>query len=124
MFLQLALSTDNNGVTTVDKIPCQLHVEDCNDQLKIHMPPGEEAQEFCIASKLPRRLVEWIMTDPDSEVIGRVDEVAVSLFKTLMTIRDGLIDSVLDAEGIVKVDGLTLPVDERCVNSNIHIVQY
>ncbi|KAH7153448.1 hypothetical protein EDB81DRAFT_647502 [Dactylonectria macrodidyma] len=113
MFLQLALSTDNNGVTTVDKIPCQLHVEDCDDQLKIYMPPGEEAQEFCIASKLPRRLVEWIMTDPASEVIGRVDEVAVSLFKTLMTIRDSLIDSILDAEGIVKVDGLALPAEER-----------
>ncbi|KAF7552910.1 hypothetical protein G7Z17_g3973 [Cylindrodendrum hubeiense] len=112
MYLQLALSTNNNGVSTVDKIPGHLHIEDCDDRLKIYVPHGEDPQEFCFASKLPRRLIEWIMTDPASEVIGRVDEVAVGLVKTIMTIRDGLIDSVLDAEGIVLVEGLSSPVSD------------
>ncbi|KAH6999592.1 hypothetical protein EDB80DRAFT_687698 [Ilyonectria destructans] len=112
MFLQLALSTNNNGVSTVDKIPSQLHIEECSDHLKIYIPHGEVAQEFCFAQKLPRRLVEWIMTEPSSDVIGRVDEVAVGLFKTLFTIRDELVDPILDAEGIVMVDGLDSSVTD------------
>lgn len=115
MFLQLALSTNSNGVSTVDKIPSQLHIEECSDHLKIYIPHGEVAQEFCFAQKLPRRLVEWIMTEPSSEVIGRVDEVAVGLFKTLFTIRDELVDPILDAEGIVMVDGLDSSVTDRSV---------
>ncbi|KAK7430994.1 hypothetical protein QQZ08_002524 [Neonectria magnoliae] len=105
MYLRLFLST-NDSVIEVDEIETDLHIEESDDRLRIYLPHDEEAHEFCLISRLPRRLVGWMMTDPASEEVRAVDEVAVSLVKSILRARDTLVPAVLDAEGVVKAEDL------------------
>ncbi|KAF7556404.1 hypothetical protein G7Z17_g1459 [Cylindrodendrum hubeiense] len=54
-----------------------LHIEEKDNQLQIYLPRNKEAQELSL-TKLPRRLVEWMMTDPAVGDMGRVNEVATT----------------------------------------------
>lgn len=92
------------------KLTGQLHIEEGDKELKIYMPHKQEAQEVS-ATSLPRALVVWLMADPDSGLTERVNEVAVSLIKSISNVRDTLIDRVLDEEGVVKLEDLDLQAD-------------
>ncbi|KPM35964.1 hypothetical protein AK830_g10614 [Neonectria ditissima] len=107
IYLRLTLSTNDSNIS-VDDIETDLHIEESDGQLSIYMPHGEESQELCLISKLPRRLVGWMMTDSASEETTGVDEIAVGLVKSILKVRDTLVPAVLDAEGVGKAEDLDL----------------
>lgn len=89
------------------KLTGQLHIEEGDEELKIYGPHDQASQELSVAS-LPRALVVWLMADPDSGLTERVNEVAVSLVKSISNAPDTLIDRVLDEEEVVKLEDLDL----------------
>ncbi|KAK8058141.1 hypothetical protein PG994_008589 [Apiospora phragmitis] len=45
-----------------------LHICEDDSGLKIYIPEDEINQETCFRNKLPQRLCEWLMTDPDTQI--------------------------------------------------------
>lgn len=69
----------------------------------------DENWELLKQTMLPRRLLEWMMTDPDSGDAEEVTELGVSLVRSILNVapgRDHIIPKMLDAEGIVDVEAL------------------
>ncbi|KAH7142717.1 hypothetical protein B0J13DRAFT_555969 [Dactylonectria estremocensis] len=88
----------------------QLHIEEGEEELKIYVPHDQAAQDLSVTS-LPRALVVWLMGDPDSGLTERVNEVAVSLVKSISNAEDALINRVLDEEEVVKLEDLDVQAD-------------
>lgn len=69
----------------------------------------DENWELLKQTVLPRRLMEWLMTDPDTKVIEVVLEQAVGLVRSVLNVasgREAVIPKMLDVEGIVDVEVL------------------
>ncbi|KAK7428818.1 hypothetical protein QQZ08_004588 [Neonectria magnoliae] len=100
-----------HSIDVTCKMVGQLHIQEGHEELKIFVPHGPEAQDLSAAS-LPHALVVWLMADPDSGLTERVNEVAVSLVKSISTIRDTLISRVLDDEEVVRLEDLGSQADD------------
>ncbi|ENH67493.1 hypothetical protein FOC1_g10010770 [Fusarium oxysporum f. sp. cubense race 1] len=75
---ELHLSQDGHGLVHVQD-RSELHIREDDSSLKIYVPRDPKTQGFCYFSTLPRRFLEWMMTDP-------------------VTLQ------ILEAEGVVEVD--------------------
>ncbi|KAF5017581.1 hypothetical protein F66182_10471 [Fusarium sp. NRRL 66182] len=79
------------------------------DEDGLHIYIDSQSQEVITAVTLPQRLTEWLMTDPQTKVVGRVDERAVGLVRTVFKVNyhnRSAIKQILDTEGIVDVEAL------------------
>ncbi|KAK4223372.1 hypothetical protein QBC38DRAFT_52883 [Podospora fimiseda] len=65
---------------------------DESEPLKIFIPHEESAQDVCVQGSLPRKLVEWLMTDPEtvSRMPIRDMEKAVGVVKGAAECKDYL----------------------------------
>ncbi|KAF5657399.1 hypothetical protein FCIRC_13277 [Fusarium circinatum] len=80
---------------------------DIKDTVGFTVYADDENWEILKQTMLPRRLLEWIMTDPETNVTGSVSEQAVSLVRSILNIpvgREHVIPKILDAEGIVDLE--------------------
>lgn len=80
---------------------------DIKDTVGFTVYADDENWEILKQTVLPRRLLEWIMTDPETNVTGSVPEQAVSLVRSILNIpvgREHVIPKILDAEGIVDLE--------------------
>ncbi|EXK81848.1 hypothetical protein FOQG_13716 [Fusarium oxysporum f. sp. raphani 54005] len=80
---------------------------DIKDTVGFTVYADDENWEILKQTVLPRRLLEWIMTDPETNVTGPVPEQAVSLVRSILNIpvgREHVIPKILDAEGIVDLE--------------------
>ncbi|RSL83280.1 hypothetical protein CEP51_004600 [Fusarium floridanum] len=82
---------------------------DIKDTVGLVINVDDENWELLKQTVLPRRLLEWMMTDPDSGDVEEVTELGVSLVRSILNVspgRDHIIPRMLDAEGIVDVEAL------------------
>ncbi|KAF4467493.1 hypothetical protein FALBO_5630 [Fusarium albosuccineum] len=82
---------------------------DIKDTVGLVIYVDDENWELLKQTALPRRLLEWMMTDPDTKVTEEVTEQAVSLVRSVLNVsrgRDHIIPKMLDAEGIVDIEAL------------------
>ncbi|KAF4341444.1 hypothetical protein FBEOM_4605 [Fusarium beomiforme] len=80
---------------------------DIKDTVGFTVYADDENWEILKQTVLPRRLLEWLMTDPETKVVGPVPEHAVSLIRSILNIpvgREHVIPKILDAEGIVDLE--------------------
>ncbi|KAF5553518.1 hypothetical protein FNAPI_6750 [Fusarium napiforme] len=80
---------------------------DIKDTVGFTVYADDENWEILKQTVLPRRLLEWIMTDPETNTVGSVSEQAVSLVRSILNIpvgREHVIPKILDAEGIVDLE--------------------
>ncbi|KAM0437910.1 hypothetical protein ACHAPT_002275 [Fusarium lateritium] len=82
---------------------------DIKDTVGLVIYVDDENWELLKQTVLPRRLMDWIMTDPDTKVSEGGAELAVSLVRSILNVASGrehIIPKMLDAEGIVDVEAL------------------
>lgn len=89
----------------VHQLEGQLHIVKEDARLRIYVPRDKTSQELSAVS-LPRFLIEWLMTDPGSDIMEAINEVSVSLVKSIWNVRDGLIQRVLTEEGVIPFESL------------------
>jgi len=80
---------------------------DIKDTVGLTVYSDDENWEIFKQTLLPRRLLEWIMTDPETNIIQDVPEQAVSLVRSIISVsnaREHVIARILDAEGIVDLE--------------------
>ncbi|KAJ3536592.1 hypothetical protein NM208_g6651 [Fusarium decemcellulare] len=86
-----------------DKSRSDLHIEYRNEQLDIFVPRDKKDQESCYARKLPLRLFEWLMTDPDTG-IKTVNQKGQRVTASILDRSWFVIDGILEDEGIALGD--------------------
>jgi hypothetical protein len=80
---------------------------DIKDTVGLTVYSDDENWEIFKQTLLPRRLLEWMMTDPEINVTQDVPEQAVSLVRSIINVsnaREHVISRILDAEGIVDLE--------------------
>jgi hypothetical protein len=82
----------------------ELHIEEGQSGLKFYVPRDAENQELCYFSKLPRKLVEWMMTDGLSQTRCNIDEALVRIANIILNARKTALPKLLESEGIIDVD--------------------
>ncbi|OCK73843.1 hypothetical protein K432DRAFT_364328 [Lepidopterella palustris CBS 459.81] len=81
----------------------ELHIQEDQSGLKVYVPRDASSQEVCYYSKLPRGLVEWMMTDEPSQTQRKVDETAVRVVNSVLNARKSALPRILESEGITGV---------------------
>ncbi|KAI3541344.1 hypothetical protein CSPX01_07703 [Colletotrichum filicis] len=56
------------------KSSSELHIREAAGRLQIYVPLSKERQDFCYHSSLPRRLLEWVMTEPETQICGAISQ--------------------------------------------------
>jgi hypothetical protein len=82
----------------------ELHITEEKSTLRIYMSTKPDTQALCYFSKLPRALVAWIMTDPETRAQEDIDPAAASIVKSVLNAPESILEPILQAEGIVGVD--------------------
>ena len=81
-----------------------LHIREDTDGLKVYVPGDKRSQEVCFNAKLPRRLCEWIMTDPATQIVAPVSPDAVAIVQVVLSAQPFAINDILNEHGIVEVN--------------------
>ncbi|KAK4233160.1 hypothetical protein C8A03DRAFT_19708 [Achaetomium macrosporum] len=99
---ELLLSQDND-VLRVEKESASLHIREEAHGLTFYVPRDNRSQEVCFNSKLPRRLCEWIMTNPATQITEPTSSEAVTAVQSVLNAKSFALDDILDEHGIVAV---------------------
>ncbi|KAF5536516.1 hypothetical protein FNAPI_11726 [Fusarium napiforme] len=94
-----------------------------SDVLVALVPADKKQRQLAMAVALPRLLMEWLMTGPETYGRGSVDipELGVSLVKSVLSAPPELANDILEAEGIEQpftLRGNRLPgiMQEECLD--------
>ncbi len=93
----------------------QLHIEDDESGLKIYVPADERRRDICYLSDLPKRLVEWMMTDPVTQIKYNVDPKMFFVTQAILNAKASLAEHLLDDNGIIEPD--SLPDDNEIIEA-------
>ncbi|RGP70137.1 hypothetical protein FSPOR_4249 [Fusarium sporotrichioides] len=99
---ELHLSQDGHPIVHVQE-QSELHIREDKDALKVYVPRDPEAQGFCYFTPLPRRLLEWIMTDPSTNQTDHAGDKALQIIATVLNAALINMTRILEAEGIIDV---------------------
>ncbi|GKU04976.1 hypothetical protein FLAG1_07771 [Fusarium langsethiae] len=99
---ELHLSQDGYPIVHVQE-QSELHIREDKDALKVYVPRDPEAQGFCYFTPLPRRLLEWIMTDPSTNQTDHAGDKALQITATVLNAPLINMTRILEAEGIIDV---------------------
>ncbi|KAK8095117.1 uncharacterized protein PG998_014341 [Apiospora kogelbergensis] len=90
-------------VLKVEKETALLHIREGDSGLKIYIPENEISQETCFRSKLPQRLCEWLMTDPDTQIPDPVSSQAVMIVQGVLGAKHRSLRAILDEQGVLDI---------------------
>lgn len=88
----------------VEKESANLYIPDHATELKIYLTDDEIEQESCFNAKLPRRLAQWIMSEPDRPSLDPASPRIVAAVQSVLSVSRRALSKVLDEHGIVQID--------------------
>lgn len=100
---QLLLTQDDTKLR-VEKDSALLHIREDIGGLKVYVPGDKRSQEVCFNSRLPRRLCEWMMTDPATQLVAPVSHDALAVIQSVLNAETFAINDILDEYGILEVN--------------------
>ncbi|RYP09924.1 hypothetical protein DL764_000966 [Monosporascus ibericus] len=109
---QLIISMDGKPIS-VQTSSSQVHIEDGASQLKIYVPEEEGSREVCYLTALPRRLVEWAMTDPVTQIQDKINPDMVAATTAILNAKFRSVDRLLDKHGIIEAGFINRGAEEE-----------
>lgn len=97
---ELHLSQDGHDIVHSQE-KSELHLRENAGELKVYVPHDPSAQGFCYFSTLPRRLLEWMMTDPSTLITKNAGSRAAHVVTSVLNAPMVNVEQILEAEGIV-----------------------
>ncbi|KAJ6007726.1 hypothetical protein N7540_011702 [Penicillium herquei] len=88
----------------VEETIAKLHIAETPSGLTIYIPRDRKAQEICFCDILPKKIVDWLMRDPTTQILEPFGPDMLRIVIMVFSIHPVAIDSVLDREGITEVD--------------------
>ncbi|KAK4445769.1 hypothetical protein QBC34DRAFT_487117 [Podospora aff. communis PSN243] len=98
------LLTQGDHVYRVERDLVLVHFRESDDELAVYVPRDERRQEVCFNSKLPKRLCEWLMTDPTTQITERISPQALSAVQSVLNAKPFALEDILDQHGIGEVN--------------------
>ncbi|EXF84440.1 hypothetical protein CFIO01_02755 [Colletotrichum fioriniae PJ7] len=99
----------------------ELHIREAAGRLEIYVPLNKEGQDFCYHSSLPRRLLEWVMTEPETQICGAIPHRAISAMSSALNAPIQSVSQILEAEGIIDIGGIIEDDQEQDFKRASHV---
>jgi hypothetical protein len=100
---ELHLNQDGNDIK-VELNRSELYIREHNSMLTIYVPRNRKAQNICFYQRIPRDFLEWIMTDPLTQISENTSERAEMAMMKAFQAPNDCISTILDRDGIVSVE--------------------
>lgn len=88
----------------VEETVAKLHISEQESLLSIYLPRDRKAQELCYCDLLPRKIVDWLMRDPVTQILEPIDADMVKVMIMICSIHPSAVDLILDREGVAEID--------------------
>lgn len=88
--------SQNRQVFTSERSRANVHLEECDGQLKVYVPSVRRDRELCYLQQLPKRLLHFLS-------ISNISAEAV-LVKVLGSSSIDIVDAILEDAGIIELD--------------------
>lgn len=95
----------------------QLHIEDRESGLKVYVPYEESLRDVCYLSDLPRRLVEWMMTDPVTRIPYDISSNMLVVTQAVLNAKSAVVERLLDDFGIIEAGLINRNFEEETYDS-------
>lgn len=90
----------------------QLHIEDDGSVLNIYVSDEENLRDVCYMSDLPKRLAEWIMTDPKTQIREDIKQDMVMAIQAILNSKFSVVERLLDDFGIIEAGTINRDPEE------------
>jgi hypothetical protein len=100
---ELHLNQDGKDIM-VEISQSELHFQEYESGLTIYVPRNEQAQYLCFLDRIPRALMEWIMTEPSTGICEPFNDKALNIISKVLQAETKYIGMTLDRAGIMSVD--------------------
>ncbi|KJK63796.1 hypothetical protein P875_00064712 [Aspergillus parasiticus SU-1] len=125
---ELHLNQDGKDIV-VEVSKSELHLDETEAGLTIYVPRDETAQCLCFVDRIPKALLEWVMTEPTTGICTPFPDKAVDAIEKMLQVPPSLIAATLDRTGIVSIEtqelaeedevDLTSPNDRQSEQDNV-----
>ncbi|KAF7179749.1 hypothetical protein CNMCM7691_008799 [Aspergillus felis] len=100
---ELHLNQDGKDIM-VEISQSELHFQEYESGLTIYVPRNEKAQYLCFLDRIPRALMEWIMTEPSTGICEPFTDKALNVLSKVLQAETMYIGTTLDRAGIMSVE--------------------
>ncbi|CAG8933967.1 unnamed protein product [Penicillium salamii] len=101
----------------VEETVAKLHFSEQASFLSIYLPRDRNAQELCYCDLLPKKLVDWLMRDPVTQILEPIEADMVKVMFMICHIHPSAADLILDREGVAEID---ITNEDVSVDDEIH----
>ncbi|KAE8423087.1 hypothetical protein BDV36DRAFT_279575 [Aspergillus pseudocaelatus] len=109
---ELHLNQDGKDIV-VEVSKSELHLDETEAGLTIYVPRDETAQCLCFVDRIPKALLEWIMTEPTTGICTPFPDKAVDAIEKMLQVPPSLITATLDRTGIVSIETQELTEEDE-----------
>ncbi|KAI0198817.1 hypothetical protein F4808DRAFT_472474 [Astrocystis sublimbata] len=99
----LQLSQDGK-LHEVESSRTTLHIDGDATSLKVYIPRDKDDQQFIFSTKLARRLFEWMMTDPTTQICDDIEQEGVNATRDILLVPYAKLSEALEERGIAGID--------------------
>ncbi|GFF84697.1 conserved hypothetical protein [Aspergillus udagawae] len=100
---ELHLNQDGKDIM-VEISQSELHFQEYESRLIIYVPRNEQAQYLCFLDRIPRALMEWVMTEPSTGICEPFNDKALNIISKVLQAETKYIGMTLDRAGIMSVE--------------------
>jgi hypothetical protein len=109
----LVLSQHDGTEIPSDTSKSRLYVQENGRKLRIYVPRDRKEQELCYFRMLPQRILDLIMTDPETSRATGIDPSAIEIIGNILRSSKLIVDDFLEEAGIIPCD---VPLDGNSAN--------
>ncbi|EHA18945.1 hypothetical protein ASPNIDRAFT_187731 [Aspergillus niger ATCC 1015] len=99
---ELHLNQDGKDIK-VEISRSELHLDDRDNQLTVYIPEDKRSQDICFLGRIPLALLQWMMTDPLTQITHEFSDSFVSIIQTLLQAKNKYVSDLLDLAGIMSI---------------------
>jgi hypothetical protein len=100
---ELHLNQDGKDIK-VELSKSELHLQESDTKLTVYVPRDAQAQYLCFLDRVPRALLEWMMTEPATGICEALSERALNVTHRILQAQREYIGLTLDRAGIRSID--------------------
>ncbi|KAB8261764.1 hypothetical protein BDV32DRAFT_148089 [Aspergillus pseudonomiae] len=100
---ELHLSQDGKDIL-VEVSRSELHLHETDTDLTIYVPRDEKAQCLCFVDRIPKALLEWIMTEPTTRICAPFPDRALDVMEKVLQVPLPYVAATLDRAGVVSIE--------------------
>ncbi|PWY74068.1 hypothetical protein BO83DRAFT_407964 [Aspergillus eucalypticola CBS 122712] len=99
---ELHLNQDGRDIK-VEVSRSELHLDDRDGQLTVYIPQDKRTQEICFLGRIPLALLQWMMTNPLTQITHEFSDSFVTIIQTLLHAKSKYVSDLLDLAGIMSI---------------------